>query len=201
MKTGVGVYAENLRRLLTLAGQEGEPAELAPELMGVFVLESNQPEWAYLRGERLASVFGSLAGVALNRSAISLSNPVNSGVLIIVEEICGIILVVDDAPTIRRDVALGGALTVPGRPRDLRHGGVATGVVQTNNTLTDAALGGNALGIPSTTAVSAARTYVLDRRAYVIPPGRSLALVSGGDNEAMTATFVWRERALRKYEL
>lgn len=79
-KIETGRFSSLLRRFLHLKGQEVVADELAPELSGVFVLESDRPDWLFLKGERMVSFGNSLVFAAANGS-MRFRNPLNSGVL------------------------------------------------------------------------------------------------------------------------
>jgi hypothetical protein len=79
-----GQYASLLRRYLGMTGVSDVIDELAPEMSAVFVLESERPEWEFLKGARLLGYAQTVPALAGNNSAIRLRNPTNSGVVAIV---------------------------------------------------------------------------------------------------------------------
>jgi len=80
-KIEVGRYSELLRRLLSMKGVTEVSGELSPEISPVFILESERPEWEFLKGEKPMSSVFALAGVAAQNYAYRLVNPVGSGVM------------------------------------------------------------------------------------------------------------------------
>lgn len=201
-KIEVGRYSDFLRRLLAQAGQEEVAAYLAPELQAALVLEADRPEWSFLKNEKLASGQGTSAAAAALRSTVSIENPTGSNVIAVIEEIR--VWFNGDFVNIRTAYSTTGqvALTTK-RARDFRYGqGNQPGLnLVSNNTLTDAGYGGTTFGYcEAGVALTNYRMHVW-RDPIVLGPGTRLGAIGGTDNLAMVATYVWRERAMTRYEL
>lgn len=81
-KIGTGRYSESLRRLLAVRASNESPInELAPELSAVMDVESDRPEWRFLKGERLIRDGYLIGKVAANMSQWQIRNPANSGMI------------------------------------------------------------------------------------------------------------------------
>lgn len=87
-KIELGKFSTLLRRYLQLKGESEVASDLAPEISPVLALESDRPEWAFLASEKLmGSVFNATAAVGLASTA-QLRNPLNSGVIAIITDVC-----------------------------------------------------------------------------------------------------------------
>jgi hypothetical protein len=79
----VGRFDTLVRRLLSIKGQQLFP-NLSGELSTELTLESDRPEWAALKGEKLCGASGTWAALAANINQFQLVNPANSGHLVVV---------------------------------------------------------------------------------------------------------------------
>lgn len=68
-----------LIRRLQMAGQSSPAPALAPEIFPTLEVEGERPEYAFLKGERLMSAQGTVAGVAGESTSFLLFNPIGSG--------------------------------------------------------------------------------------------------------------------------
>lgn len=82
-------YQTAVRRLLSLKGYPNLPS-LSPELQACLVLESERPEWRYLHSYGRGFIYATgRTAVAAQRGKVQVSNPANSGNLLIIEHIHG----------------------------------------------------------------------------------------------------------------
>lgn len=193
----VGRFSNFLTRKLNMTG--GTPAPtLAPEIMPVMPVQGVQPEDYLLRGDVLAWGRITQAAVALQYAGAVLTNPSNSGILVVVTQV----LLYNTAPagaslfqlsTDPGDVpTLGTAF--PTRSRDLRTlpvpAGSALTAAQLNATTTTQIMLTGSLVIP-TPAIATGQRVDLE---VVLQPGRALAVqnatIGTGD---LSASFQWRE--------
>lgn len=70
-----------------MAGQVQVTSELAPEISAVFALESDRPEWEFLKGSKLCSSQISITALVANQATARLRNPVGSGAIAIISQI------------------------------------------------------------------------------------------------------------------
>jgi len=80
-KIETGRYSDLLRRYLGMKGVSAVSSELSPEIAPAFVLESERPEWEFLKNERLMAGVFSVPGVAAQNAVYRLRNPAGSGVV------------------------------------------------------------------------------------------------------------------------
>ncbi len=78
-----GRFSSLLRRYLAMVGQSNVADELSPEISPGLTLESERPEWAFLKGEKLMSCPLNVTGAALTLSSFRFRNPSTSGVVAI----------------------------------------------------------------------------------------------------------------------
>lgn len=203
-RLGVGRYADSLRRLLDLKGALVAVDELGPELVPALVLESDRPEWSYLRGEQLASGHATATAAVGLRSSVRLQNPASSGVLIVVEEIIvAAFSTTLDLVQLRLNCTTTGSVAAPDRRmRDQRFGDVTpTGQLFTNNTLTFAGTGGSGWGYFERTHLGNGSSWYRWTRPLILAPGTHALAILGADNVMQISTWHWRERALVQAEL
>lgn len=164
------------------------------------------PEWAFLRGERLAAMRMFAAAVAGEFAIIALGNPAGSNVLVVVDAIG----VVGSSSSqsylleVAADTLVAGTLTAPAFPavsRDRRNGGAAgtaTAFVRTGNDAnnTFGAQLEQMFHVVTTAAVAA-----LVATPLVLRPGDDLLVIAQTVNTSFTALFNWRERRAFPSEL
>jgi len=85
-KIETGRYSDLLRRYLGMKGVSAVSSELSPEIAPTFVLESERPEWEFLKNEKLMAGVFTVASVALENSVYRLRNPAGSGVVAVVTQ-------------------------------------------------------------------------------------------------------------------
>lgn len=86
-KIEVGRFSELMRRYLSMAGVVQVTEELAPEISSVFILESERPEWEFLKGSKLCTSQISVTSVAAVQATGRIRNPVGSGVMAIIDKL------------------------------------------------------------------------------------------------------------------
>jgi len=189
-----------LHKLLDM--KEGAPAPvLGTDLFATLVLESDRPEWAFLKGERLCVGMAAVSAVAGNKPAAILNNPDDSGTLIVLERMffySGTAGVHRLYPMVDQS---GWTLSTLTGMRDSRGYPAAqvwglsrpTGVVRYTNT----SLPGS---VPVATWYLAANAIGTLEDPFVITPGNGVSIFQIADNVTENVTFVWRERALEQSE-
>lgn len=202
----VGRYNRLLQRLTGIKGDNPSP-QLSGDIVPILAIEVDRPEWAYLAGEALYSVFQNQAAVAAQSARFQLRNPSGSGVLAIVEGAAiwsssagqegrlyrGMTPTVDLTGT-TQGVAIDSRFGSP-----LRSACIAS--VDTNASVF--ATGVAAEDFPFTSAD--AGIIQLHRRPNRIPiailgPGSACGLFSVVVNNQALATWFWRERAIEPGE-
>jgi len=188
-KIETGRFSSLLRRYLGMKGVSVVSAELSPEIAPVLILESERPEWEFLKNERLmASVFG-LGGVAAQNTVYRLRNPTGSGVIAVITDF---VFVADtlSAHIIERDDDNGNLATVlPTVSRDTRIPVLNASALipsQANNVV----LSGESWW--STRAPA----DVGDPQAlsFVLTPGNELDFITLGNDVGIRGFVHWRER-------
>lgn len=196
----------SLGQVLRVVGESGDPAALAPpaELLAAVVLESNRPEWEFLKHSRLCIGYALEAGGAGTRSILGLVNPVGSNTLAVVEQFEG--TSVGDRLTIH----LMTALLFAGFDSDGAEGQRDTRGQLYNTTaqppscsiVTDqAATPGGVWGTMFAVDTTATRSYFHHKVEYVLQPGSGICVATTVDNNILYGQYIWRETALTPREL
>lgn len=187
-----------VRRLLMPGG--GVAATVAPELMPGIVLESDRPEYGYLRGESRYGYGGNVsAGGAGIRSSCSLMN-VTTNMLVVLQSIC--LVTASGSVQIRVRRQSPGTTIVgandPGISLDTRAQGNVNNMrpsaanVNRNSTLASSAIG----------LVSLQPSGFEYSQPIMLGPGGWVTVQPDSDNVAITSFyFSWRERPLNPSEL
>lgn len=192
-------YNAILTKILTM--KEGAPAPtLSTDIQAGIVLEQDRPEWLFLAGERASAGFaGVAAGGAGTRSMIRLRNPANSGIIATVEKIVAHSLVATKTFVIRTNAGGTWAGAASGaQPTDLRWP-IQSPACQVF-TKNDAAAAGDLVCFWPGWSNGTGTGAVIDR-PFILVPGTSVLVDPGVDNEAVSAGFFWRERAVDPSEL
>lgn len=197
MKVNVAAYDQLLGRLLSIGVPEGGIAEeLSPEISPVFVLENDRPEWCYLKGERCCAGYSAAAGGAASTGSARFANPVNSGVIAILESIR----------------AYGSAATQfaiywnPGVFADLANLDNTRQVVDSRSSQKPACRISNTTGGGAGVAIefmgSAAGYSFIDASCcpLILHPGNAVDIANADNNLTLKISFRWREREQRIYE-
>lgn len=86
-KVEVGRYSSLVRRFLSMKGSEFVLPEMSPEISAVFVLESQRPDWFFLKNERLVGASAVSTSGASAGPTFRVRNPLGSGVIATIESI------------------------------------------------------------------------------------------------------------------
>jgi len=197
-KIEIGRYSELLRRMLGQKGQEIVAAELSPEVSPIIILEGTGAEWDFLKSVRGCRCQGAVVGQPGFSSRFRLRNPVNSGVIAVIDEVgfsgagvkfrMGRAQIFGDHPAPLLTV-------VP----DLRWGSVGA----TTTTLLFSKDNTSALGIPGDLFMQigvAADNYFKYTQPTVLVPGTSLEWGTNILDSDIDTYVAWRERALPDLE-
>lgn len=155
----------------------------------------SKPEWAALRGERLAAGFGAEAIDAANFSQVQLFNPLGSRLLIVVEKIRILCATTGSYNIGRTATALGTLVTGQTSSRDGRF--LTASIIGQIRRSVAAAAG----DLPLVQIRLTGGTTDSDDTPYVLPPGFGLTVRGSAINTATNASFVWRERLIYHGEL
>lgn len=192
-------YSRGLARILGLEEQDGVTT-VAPELMPVLAIESDRPEWAFLKDEVLGVGRTEVAAVANQTSFVQLFNPSGSNVLIVIEQIA-VGAGVAAFARVRSHAAALGATTGDENFRDLRRRGNTGPLVAELRSGNQAAqLSGFALE----TARIVASTYMpLFSAPIVVSPGTGISVQSDAPatGVGLEVFFRWSERGAALIEL
>lgn len=193
-----GQFSSLLRRYLGMAGQTQVADELAPEISAVLALESERPEWEFLKGAKLMAACGTVAASAGLESACRLRNPAASGVIGIIDHISfstgGL------AATIR--VTIGNdagnlTTTVQSNSRDTRYPRAAFPGNSALICSTDYGANGDTV-FHSSLATNSSPPFL--RTPFVITPGFQMQVTSLTLNVGLLVNFHWLERTLDQLE-
>lgn len=155
----------------------------------------DQPEWAFLRAEKLAAFSVTAPAVAAEFSAAGLLNPTGSGQIAVVEK-----LLCDQSGTLifqlqsctQAQVATLGTL-VKGNVRDRRWQGggalTACDVISGSDPTTTLGFNLDQVRAPGNA------TIAFNALPVVLPPGFALVAVALTNNTGVTFIISWRERA------
>lgn len=189
-----GQFSTLLRRYLGMTGESFVADELAPEVSPVLTLESERPEWAFLKGEKLVSWATTLSPAAGQTATFRLRNPTNSGVVGIIYEIILSSQLLFNA-AITKGVATTDLATTSGVvPRDTRW--PTQGAALLASFEANAAVGGN--------AYAQAWMNIGDRwhfqQPLILTPGTHVGAVTNTDPGTAIITISWLEKRLDELE-
>ena len=199
-----GRWDKFLRKLFPVKGQVIAP-NLAPELTPIVEVQPYRSELEYLIGDRLCGRAAEVAAVAGNYSCLQLSNPADSGHLVIVDGVHYGTLVANATMSLGMFV---GATTAPnaglGAVRDTRWpgGGLAAaagytvGVTAFGNTVAAA----SATIFLVRTLASNGMSIMHHPGMFVISPGYCFEIRTAVVNIAATMSILWREREFEPSE-
>lgn len=190
-----------LTKLLSM--KEGSPAPtLAPEVISALVLESDRPEWAFLKGERLGIGGTTLAagGAGIN-SYVAIVNPLGSGVLgVILGFMPSGIVGTSNEWELRFNNAVTTGLVAQNRAinRDLRSIGVPGGnIPMTLQIFAGAIAAPPGVGSILAQGVAGNSTYSQEIPLdFVLPPGFALLVTDPRGNQPVKVYWRWTERVL-----
>jgi len=194
-----GQFSQLLRRYLQMSGQYHVADELSPEISPGFTLESERPEWEFLKGNRLMSCAYSIGPTAGVQSSHRLRNPTGSGVVAIITQVN--FGVEDQAGTravvsITRNPDTGDlSSNTPTISRDTRYAGVNT-----------SALIGSAqtVGLTGDTWFSAIclnDQVIIVPTEFVLTPGNQVQITAIQNNTTLRGAWQWLEKRLDQLEV
>lgn len=195
-----------------MAGQQHVADELTAEISPGFTLESERPEWEFLKGAKLMSAPLNVAGAALTLSAFRFRNPAQSGVVAIfggepnggpAVEIT-LQLVGGGTASVQfqsqPDSLVNLSATLAAIPRDTRYTNVAANTSalvcsQTNNLVVGA--GDIFHGGAAATFLDPLKFYF----TFVLTPGNELNIVCVDANTNTRGGIMWLEKRLDQLEV
>lgn len=196
-----GWLSEAVRRALGVTREAG--VERFSETLDVVLNPWGMPEWAYLRGERLASSVTFTPAVAAEFGSVGLLNPVGSNMIVVVEGAS----------------AMGAAMNINLRAHSSAQL-LATLVSTTTGFVRDRRWQDSSSFLPRAVSLIGSDTGVIAGQPVeqflasltfssaaliampvILPPGHGVALTGQVVNTAFTACFSWRERAAYPGEL
>lgn len=183
-----------LTRRLDIKGDVPAPA-IVPEIGPQLVLENDRPEWGFLKGERLAARWVSVAAVAAQFGAVQLYLPPASREVVTIQRIT--FLNANSVSLAEATVIDGGLVGWVGtatQVRDFRWPASATALVI--STTTNVAQPSN-FGVLAQAATSQAEIV----EPIIITPGQSLMIYANVVNQALAMNIYWRERVGTASEL
>lgn len=189
-------YAAELQLGISLAaglGREEDGVSRLGETLGPTIDPWAQPEWAFLRAERLGASSSFAAAVAAEFGILCLGNAIGSNVVVVVEAF-DVTAAAQVNFEVVADTTVAGTLSaaaffVSGRDRRF---GSTTGRTFLK-TGTDV---GNTFGVLLERKLASATTYTpaLVAVPLILKPGDDLILIGQTVNVQMNANFKWRER-------
>lgn len=185
-----------LARRLTTPGPAPSPT-LEPALFPCVVLESERPEWAYLKGERLGAGRSAQGAVAAQFSCFAILNPTGSNMVVTVKR-TAITTGASSALVKITAQQLAGA-PVTAAPRDSRWS-LGTSLGRPVATLSAGTVAGAAPEAPIAWCNSNASLELLE--PIVLTPGWSLRIEQATANIALNnGEFQWSERTAQPGEI
>lgn len=197
-----GRYNRFLQKLLTMKG--GPPApQLASDIVASLPLFMGR-EGRYLEGWATGVGGGSPTGVAGNKSAVRIRNPISSGVIAVIEKIL-VMCPAADVPTLSMMFPGGGFLDLPtverrvgidprsGATNALPGSGLALTVTSKNN---NAVTNGTTFAIMRIAAGLSADFIVTDIQEIPLLPDCAIDVTSQVANQEIDVDFIWRERPI-----
>lgn len=201
-KIETGRFSDLLRRFLSQKGQEEIASELSPEISAAFILESDRPDWLFLKGERLVGVSTRRTSGATAGPVLRLRNPGGSGVIATLTHVSyqssvgGLTQVqINDA-----DIDLAGGTMLTGN----RDGRQVTSAASAQTALIASFL--TAAGAPATELIyqsgpPANVLTVLPSPIAVLSPGTAIDIGSATvAAETMNINIWWHERRISALE-
>lgn len=163
----------------------------------------SQPEWAFLRNERLGATVHVKAAVAGEFGIIGIVNPATSNRIVVVE-VAGVTTTVAgttflEAATEAQMNALTAAAQQVGSTRD-RRGGTDTATQTIAGSAVAQTTGGRQVDRALSTTAGNPGLFTV-ALPHVLPPGQALAIVGRIANEIVIAFFGFRERQALPGEL
>jgi len=189
------------RKLRSIVGVQGSNPlpELADVINGLVVLENDRPEWAFAGGEVRASGLVQFFPNAANTNSAQLRNPVDSGVLVIVERVqvsypaVAAVTRLWEAFSVADFATLFTANVVNRDTRGLKTVGDSVAAILSGVSQVAPAGSGRQFG---QVQVPAGGFFDVWPGPTMLAPGTAIMLDEGVLNMAVNFTFSWRERPL-----
>lgn len=189
-------YDQLLRRVGGLYGGGSKVTEVLPELFPVLEVENTTPENLLLTGWREAWQNIEEASPAAELAAVSLTNPVDSGIIVAVEELDLRVDTVDNIQMLVTDT-LDTSPAIRGLFRDGRLGGNRNTTCELRNFSNVATGAGARLRLAANELV-----HLKPRNGIcVLPPGTALQIGTTGTQLRIAVNYYWRERVALDSEL
>jgi hypothetical protein len=195
-------HADQVRRLL---GEELSFGSVSPELGLVLALESDRPEWHFLRNSRLFSTgVLSIAALAARVGQFDLFNPTNSGVIIVVRYAIVSQVVAGSIYSLTLDGGAAGGAAASNLLLDQRYGLAARATGQ--NFIGNGAVGLSGNEVDRVQAPATLSPLVLEfplpkRLGIIVAPGRRINMWNNTQNQLMVGLIAGYERRARPEEL
>lgn len=193
-------FADYLRKLLGF--KESRAFDVEDILLPVVsIVDPNQPDLAFHRGERGYAGIGSAAATVGQFSFVALENPTASSFLLVCDEVFAPTTGLPVLGGLLQSTGLGasaGAVKIPLDGRGWFVGSVAPGDIRVGSDVTNPNAAGTAFGyLINWSAVSIGPR---DPRV-VIPPGWSFVVKTSTVNTAANCGFRWRARPIETGEV
>lgn len=203
-KTNRGQYGDLLRRYLNMVGQSDVAEELAPELTAVLTLESQLPEWEFLKGNRLnAHTVTAPAAGAGNFGTVRYRNPPGSGMVAIVTRVVAaggfnaalnpVTIVVTFGAQLADRTTISGTANRDGRQTPI--GGALIASFDSTNV----GAGGNAIASAPLKEITP-WVFIDSDSPVVITPGFAMTVAIGQQNQDLIVSAQWVEKRLDELE-
>lgn len=186
-----GRYSDLLRRLLSMKGVTDVASELSPEISPIFVLESERPEWEFLKNEKLMSNVFAPSPVAAQQTAVRIRNPSGSGAVAVFTRMW-LSAAIPIGFIAERNTDQGNLTTVlPTVARDTRTQELNASALVASQTSNAAASGSS---FWSSNLIG--DTPAINNIPFILTPGNQIQITSLTVNAGLRGTLDWRERRL-----
>lgn len=203
-KINVFRYSELLRRLLQQSGDpSGDPvaAELAPEVSAVLALESDRPEWEFLKNNRIRSTYVVVTGDATHPAQFQLRNPTGSNIIAVLRRMrfssstaapvivrSGFVAVQTDLGSVDSSANL-----------DTRYGIVSAGAIIASESAVLAPVAYQLLD-DVITPIGVTLPPIYKDTPVILAPGTRYLFQTAANTQNLSCFFEWLERPLGRYE-
>lgn len=198
-KIEIGRWSDQLRRMLGMAGQTIVSGDLSPEISPTIQIEGESPEWNFLKSKRDCFGGNEITSSGANTSKFRLRNPLDSGVIAVVEAV-GFSTLTTSKVAIRVNAqTIDLSATVIGSVPDSRWGIIGTARAALHLTTT----------VGQTTAPAGdtmvmihllANTPWVFTQKFVLLPGTNIDFGSDSTAVELRAWVNWTERGLPELE-
>ncbi len=185
--------------MLGMAGANIVASELSPEISPTIEVEGATPEWAFLKGLRLAGAGTLVTAGAANVSSARLRNPGNSTTIAVITQVQVRPVAVQGLQLQLGEIAVDIGAVLLTRVRDSRwnpSGGAGRNVLVLSSTNS----GGGLIGGVLAQSVAAANELFTYDQGILLLPGDALDITGVINNSAIHLTLAWTERGLPDLE-